>query len=159
MADLSDLSLRDRLWFHRYRFRSVEPLTLAPLARPLGESRLAIVTSTALHQPHDPPFEKQRGGDLSYRTIPADVDLGSLVCTHPSRSWDRSGVEEDPNLAFPLDRLRELESRGVIGGVGSRHFSIQGSITAPGRLVARTAPEIADALIRDRVDAVLLTPV
>ncbi len=159
MAELSDLSLRDRLWFRRYRFRSVEPLTLAPLSRPLSESRIAVVTSAPLHRPGDTPFHRVKGGDFSYRAIPASVGLGSLVSTHPSHSWDRSGVEQDPNLALPLDRLRELESRGVIGSVGSRHFSIQGSITAPGRLVARTAPEIADALIRDRVDAVLLTPV
>ena len=40
-----------------------------------------------------------------------------------------------------------------------RHISIMGSITAPGRLVSRTAPEIAALLRQDAVDAVLLVPV
>jgi hypothetical protein len=34
-----------------------------------------------------------------------------------------------------------------------------GSIAAPGRLIAQTAPEVARILLEDTVDAVLLTPV
>jgi hypothetical protein len=34
-----------------------------------------------------------------------------------------------------------------------------GSISAPGRLIDRTAPEVARMLVEDAVDAVLLTPV
>jgi hypothetical protein len=34
-----------------------------------------------------------------------------------------------------------------------------GSITAPGRLAARTAPEAAELLVQDQVDIALLVPV
>jgi hypothetical protein len=34
-----------------------------------------------------------------------------------------------------------------------------GSITAPGRLTSRTAPEAAQLLVDDRVDVALLVPV
>jgi hypothetical protein len=34
-----------------------------------------------------------------------------------------------------------------------------GSITAPGRLVRRTAPQAASCLVDDRVDIALLVPV
>jgi hypothetical protein len=34
-----------------------------------------------------------------------------------------------------------------------------GSIAAPGRLIANTAPDVARMLLEDAVDAVLLTPV
>jgi hypothetical protein len=34
-----------------------------------------------------------------------------------------------------------------------------GSITAPGRLIARTAPEAAQLLVQDQVDVALLFPV
>jgi D-proline reductase (dithiol) PrdB len=47
-------------------------------------------------------------------------------------------------------------SERAIGDVAPRHFSIMGSITAPGKLVSRTAPEIAAMLRQDAVDAVLL---
>jgi D-proline reductase (dithiol) PrdB len=69
------------------------------------------------------------------------------------------GIENHKNLALPLDRLRELKQEGLIGGLAKRHYSFMGSITAPGRLVQITAPEIGRCLAEERVDAVLLTPV
>lgn len=159
MASLSDLSLRDRIWYHAYSFRRAQTGPLAVLAPQPGEARIALVTSAGLHERNQPPFVHEKGGDWSYRVIRAEVSPALLVCTHPSRSWDRSGVEHDANVAFPLDRLREMAEDGTIGEVAPRHISFQGSITAPGRLVSRTAPEIADILEHDRVDGVILTPV
>ena len=78
---------------------------------------------------------------------------------HKSDAFDHSGIEKDKNLALPLDRLRELKQEGVIGEMARRHYSFMGSITAPGRFLNITAPEIARSLAEDHVDAVLLTPV
>jgi D-proline reductase (dithiol) PrdB len=159
MASLSDLSLRDRIWYHRYAFRRVEPLVATRLRRPLADARVALVTSAGLHRPDDEPFAREKGGDWSFRIIPRGTALESLACTHPSRSWDRFAVESDANVAFPLDRIEEMAADGTIGTVASRHISFQGSITAPGRLVGRTAPAVAGMLVDDHVDAVVLTPV
>lgn len=82
-----------------------------------------------------------------------------MVDTHRSESFDHEGMHRDPNLAFPLDRLRELAEHGRIGSVNRRHLSFMGSITAPGRLVRDTAPEAARRLVADGVDAALLVPV
>ena len=49
--------------------------------------------------------------------------------------------------------------RGIIGPPNHRHFSFMGSITAPGRLMVETAPEVAKKLKEDGADWVLLTPV
>lgn len=159
MAELRDLSLAERLWYHRYRFRPLDPIPFAPLARPLSEARVGVVTTAGLHLPEDPPFQKEKGGDFSFRVIPEGTELSALKCTHPSSAWDRSGVEADPNLALPLDRLAQLVGDGFVGELAPRHLSFQGSITAPGRLVSRTAPEAAALFVEDQVDLVLLTPV
>jgi len=159
MANVSDLSFKDRLWYHRYRFRRVDPLPWAPPGPPVSQARVAVVTSAGLHHGHDPSFEKVKGGDFSYRWIERDVYLQDLVCTHPSGAWDRSGVEADRNLAVPLDRLRELHGSGEIGDIAPRHASFQGSITAPLRLVRQTAPEMARGMADDGVHVVILTPV
>jgi D-proline reductase (dithiol) PrdB len=87
------------------------------------------------------------------------VEVARLVTSHRSRSFDRSGIQRDPNLAFPLDRLRELASRGEIGAPARRHFSFMGSITAPGRLIRETAPEVARKIREDGADWALLVPV
>ena len=159
MANLSDLTLKDRLWFHRYRFRRVDPLPWQTPGSPASEATVAVVTSAGIHLPSDPPFERVKGGDYSYRVIPAETALSSLTLSHPSSAWDRSGVEADRNMALPLDRLREMEAGGEIGGLAPRHVSIQGSITAPLRLMKETGPEVEAMMADDGVDLVLLTPV
>ena len=70
-----------------------------------------------------------------------------------------TALAADKNLAFPLDRFRELEAQGAIGELNHRHFSFMGSIVGPRRLIDETAPLVARRLREDGVDAVLLTPV
>jgi D-proline reductase (dithiol) PrdB len=160
MAHLSDLKLTYRIYMAAYRYRQFDWRPGAVLAKPLAESRIAIVTTAALHRPDQPAFDASvKGGDWSYRELPLDVDLASLRVAHKSDAFDHTGVETDKNLALPLDRLRELAAERMIGEPAPRHFSFMGSIPAPGRLVDQTAPEVAAKLRDDRVDAVLLTPV
>ena len=160
MAHLSDLKLTYRIYMAAYRYRHFDWQPGAILAKPLSESRIAIVTTAALHRPDQPAFDESvKGGDYSYRELPLDVELASLRIAHKSDAFDHAGVESDKNLALPLDRLRELAREHAIGAAAARHFSFMGSISAPGRLIDQTAPEVAAKLRDDRVDAVLLTPV
>jgi hypothetical protein len=50
MASLSDLSLRDRIWYHRHSFRRVEPLVPS-----LEYLRLALDDDTCDCDPGSPP--------------------------------------------------------------------------------------------------------
>ena len=78
---------------------------------------------------------------------------------HRSESFDHAAMLSDPNLAFPVDRLRELSDSGRIGQVNRRHLSFMGSLTATARLVSETAPAAARLLAADGVDVALLVPV
>ncbi len=121
---------------------------------------MALVSTAGLVLPSQEPFDDDiRGGDWSLREIPSDSDPATLIDTHRSASYDHSGVQADANLAFPIDRIRELAAEGVIGSVNHRHFSLMGSITATRNLTTHSVPAIADALVADCVDAVLLIPI
>ena len=160
MAELSELSLRDQIFLKAYPWRRIEPVPWTPLARPLASCRVALVSSAGLVLPGQAPFDPTtRGGDPTFRQIPADADPATLVESHRSRSFDHSGIRKDPNLALPLDRLRELAASRRIGEVNRRHLSFMGSLTAVGRFLRETAPEAAGWLVEDRVDAALLVPV
>lgn len=160
MAKLSDLNLRHRLFMQTYRYRRVDWRPGTRLQKPLSEAQIAVVTTAAFFRPGQEPFDLAiRGGDYSYREIPADADLATLGIAHKSDAFDHSGIEKDKNLALPLDRLRELQAEGRIGGPAPRHFSLMGSISAPARLTKITAPEIVGKLAEDRTEVVLLTPV
>lgn len=160
MGHLGEFPATIRLFLQTYRWRRIDPVPWQPLRKPLAESRLALVTSAGLVEPEQEPFDASiRGGDHSYRVLPTDVDVQSLIESHRSRSFDRVGLEVDRNLAFPLDRLREMETEGRIGALAPRHLSFMGSITAPGRLVKHTVPEAARLLVEDCVDVALLVPI
>jgi D-proline reductase (dithiol) PrdB len=160
MAKISDLKLAYQVFMRAYPYRTVDWRPAASLKIPLCKARLAVVTTAALFRPDQPPFDASvRGGDYSYRVIPVDTDLSTLRMAHKSGAFDIRGIASDKNLALPLERLKSLAGEGVIGSVAPRHFSFMGSIAAPGRLIANTAPEVARMLLQDAVDAVLLTPV
>ena len=121
---------------------------------PLSKRRVAIVSSAGLVVRGDRVF---RGRDADYRAIPATTGPDELLCSHISINFDRTGFQEDWNVVFPLDRLNELASEGVIGSVAATHYSFMGA-TDPGQMV-NGAREVAGKLKQDNVDAVLLTSV
>ncbi len=160
MGHASEFSLSTRLLLRGYRWRRVDPVPWTPLDKPLSACRLALVSSAGFVLPWQEPFDDgQRGGDVSFREIPADAAVSDLHETHRSDAFDHTGLGRDPNLAFPLERARELVAMGRIAGLTAHHLSFMGSITAPGRLVRDTAPQAAQRLVADGADIALLVPV
>lgn len=160
MGEISEFSFSLRAFLKAYRWRRIDPVPWVPLSKPLAECRLAIVSSAGFVLSGQEPFDKSiRGGDYTFRSIPNDAEVSDLIDEHRSKSFDHTGLLRDPNLAFPLDRVRELVESGRIGSLARAHLSFMGSITAPGRLVGKTAPEAASSLVGDAVDVALLVPV
>jgi len=160
MGDLSEFSLKYRLFLKAYRWRSVDSVPWTPLEKPLQDSRLVLVSSAGIVTADQKPFDKfVLGGDPSVREIPYDVDVATLLETHRSDAFDHKGIREDPNLAFPADRLREMAAAGLIGSLNHRFLSIMGSVTSPDRLINKTIPQVVSKVVEDQVDIALLIPV
>ena len=160
MGDLNQFSLKYRLFLKVYQWRRIDPIPWTPLKKPLKDSRLVLVSSAGIVTSDQKPFDKSvRGGDTSIREIPSDIDVSTLIETHRSEAFDHAGIRQDPNLACPLDRLRELSETRRIGSLNHRHLSIMGSVTAPGRLIKKTIPLVVPQLVKDSVDIALLIPV
>jgi D-proline reductase (dithiol) PrdB len=121
---------------------------------PLSERRVAIVSSAGLVRRGENPF---RGRDADYRAIPSDTRAADLLISHISINFDRTGFQEDWNVVFPLDRLRDLEREGAIGSIADTHYSFMGA-TDPVQMESH-AREVAGRLKRDGVDAAILPPV
>jgi D-proline reductase (dithiol) PrdB len=121
----------------------------------LSNRRVAIVSTAGLHKRGERPFG---AGAMDYRVIPGGANANDLVMSHMSVNFDRSGFQQDWNVAFPLDRLRELVAEGVVGSVADYHYSFMGAVSPVTNYEAR-AGELAGHLKADKVDAVLLSPV
>ena len=121
----------------------------------LNRRRVAIVSTAGLHRRDGRPFSFEPGDH--YRIIPGDISANDLIMSHVSTNFDRSGFQQDWNIVFPLDRLRELVDEGVVGSLADFHYSFMGAMDPPD--VEASARKIAEMLKKDDINAVLLIPV
>ena len=120
----------------------------------MAERRVAIVSTAGLYVRGDRPLTTIAS---DYRIVPGDVSANDLLMSHISVNYDRSGFQQDWNVVFPIDRLRELALRGEIGSVADFHYSFMGAV-GPEQLEAN-AGDLGRLLQRDGVTAALLVPV
>ncbi len=91
------------------------------------------------------------------------VDVGGRTATAKDLAFyhlhvDNRYAEQDPNCAFPLTRLAELEQAGEIGRSAPSHYSYMGYILDPEVLLEQSTPEMIRRMQSEQVDVVLLVP-
>lgn len=122
--------------------------------KPLAQSRIAILTSAALHRRSEMPLP---AGTAEFRELPAALTPADILMSHISINFDRAGFQRDINVAYPIDRLRDLARAGLVGAVADTHYSVMGS-TDPQTMTV-TADAIVGRLKQEQIDTVLLCPV
>jgi D-proline reductase (dithiol) PrdB len=120
----------------------------------LQERRIAIITTAGLHRREDVAFKMGVG---EYRIIPDDTDMNDLIMSHISNNFDRTGFQQDLNIVFPIERLRELDDSGEIGSVAAYHYAFMGA--TPPTDQAAVAKDLAGLLKGDNVSGVILAGV
>lgn len=153
LDQLSEIQRKSALFFPCLESDS-SPWT--PWRKELAESKLALVSTAGLHLRGDKPFQ---GGDPSFRAIPSNANASDVIQSHVSIGFDHTGFYRDINLAFPIERLRELEEQRVIGSLSRDYYSFMGAHRDPRRIIEETGPEAAELLLAEGVDLVLLVPV
>ena len=127
-----------------------------PWTKKLSESKVAMVSTAGLHLRGDQPFV---GGDQTYRVIPSSAKANDIIMSHTSIGWDHTGFYKDLNLAFPMDRLKELEQQSVIGSLAKDYYSFMGAQQEPVKILEETGPDVAGRMKTEGVDAVFMVPV
>jgi len=143
-----------------------------PLQKPIAQARLMLLTSSGhFVDGHDPePFgiqnmTQRQAEDMiddflkaepTLSAIPVDTPAGYLRVRHGG--YDVRGAQTDPNVLFPLERLRELQQEGVIGALAEDVYSFVGA-TSQTRLLKHSGPEWLKLFKQKQVDAALLVPV
>jgi len=123
-------------------------------APPASERRVAMISTAGLHRRGDRPFSL---GSDDYRVIQGDVKANNLVMSHVTTNFDRTGFQQDLNVIFPIDRLREMAGCGEIGSVAGFHYAFMGA-TEPEKM-EHVVHKLASLLKKDGVNTVLLVPV
>lgn len=124
-----------------------------PRKRELKDTVFALITTAGVQLRDQEPFDL--AGDNSWRLIPGDISSDQLIVRH--EHYDHHDADEDVNVVFPLDRLRELADEGIIGGVSDKHLGFMGYTQLLRDLYDRAAPEMAKIILRSKADGVILT--
>ena len=137
-------------------------IPFAPLAKPLRECTVALISTAGIARHDDRPFDQDGErrnpwwGDPSFRTIPLGTTEKDVRLYH--LHIDTRPGEADLDVVLPIRRLAELAVEGVVGGPAPTHYSIMGYILEPSVLLEQTVPAIAERLRAENVDAVALAP-
>jgi D-proline reductase (dithiol) PrdB len=143
-----------------YRWAHYVGAPFQPLRKPLGQCRVALITTAA---PFDPargdqgPGAKYNGGAKFYSVYDGDTSkMHDLRISHIA--YDRVHTSaEDSGTWFPLPQLRRLATEGRIGEVAPRFFGAPTNRSH--RVTLETdAPEILARCRADQVDAAILVP-
>ena len=126
----------------------------APLAKPLADCTVMLLNSAGVRPKEEPAFEPSN--DLSFRLIDAEARTADLAPSHPAPV--RRPGEADPNVVFPLERLRELQAEGVVGGVTRYHVSMHGPIRKYREVHYEMGPAIAEQVRAAGADLLVLVP-
>jgi D-proline reductase (dithiol) PrdB len=155
--------LRPDLWAivnERYPGSMITKDDLVPLAtlkRPLSESRLCFVSTAGVQPIGTLPFDTSHPvGDYTFRRVPSDSKTSDLEI-HQLK-YPTFGADRDLNVIFPIDRLTELVREKMVGSLTSNFYSFIGYNMDAERLENTLAEDIADAVVAEEPDIVLLAP-
>jgi glycine reductase complex component B subunit gamma len=134
-----------------------EPIPMPAAIKDLSQARVMLITDGGL-VPKGNPDKIQgtaatRWGSYS---IEGRDDLRGEEYEISHGGYDARFVQEDPDRLVPLDAMREMEKRGVIGKLHDEFISTSGRVN-PLSNTRRLGREMAQKAKRDGVDAVILT--
>ncbi len=130
---------------------------LARLSKSLSESRLTFVSTAGVQPKGTIPFDVVHPvGDYTFRYVPSEAKVSELEI-HQLK-YPTNGATTDLNVIFPIDRLQELAAEGVLGGLTKNFLSFIGYNMDPERLERTLAEDIAEAVMAEKPDVVLLSP-
>ncbi len=148
------------LGYAPYRWAHFDEVPFQPLAKPLAQSRVALVTTAA---PHD-PAKGDQGPGAAYNSAAKfyAVYSGDSAADHDLRishiAYDRTHSRaEDPNAWFPLPALRAAAAAGRIGAVAPRFHGLPTN-RSQRHTMEVDAPELLRRLREDGAEVALLVP-
>lgn len=138
---------------YQWAYHDTVPFT--PLAKPLAESRVGLLTTAALLE-QDRPAEW--GDSKTKRPFALELDRVPMEMFTEDLAWDRGATHlDDRETYIPIEGLRAMEKEGRIGSVGHRLFGVPTEYSQR-RTNEVDAPAIVEWARQDDIDVMLLVP-
>mgnify|MGYP005994647411 CR=1 FL=1 len=138
-----------------YQWAYNEDVPFTPLAKPLSESRVGLLT-TSFFRAGSEPDGVSAGRPKKPYAAQCDDALGGLF--NEDLSWDKDATHtDDLDTYLPINRLRELATEGRIGSLSPRFYGVPTDYSHR-RTTRLDAPKILEWMQEDAVDVALLVP-
>jgi hypothetical protein len=126
-----------------------------PLAKPLAQARVALITTASPWREAAPVDGVLRGGKLVWSGASAEPPERLFT---DDLAWDKQATHtRDTESYVPLRRLAELAAAGRIGSVAARFHGVPTDYSQR-RTTEQDAPEILARCREDGADVALLVP-
>jgi hypothetical protein len=126
-----------------------------PLAKPLAQARVALITTASPWREAAPVDGVLRAGKLVWSGASAEPPERLFT---DDLAWDKQATHtRDTESYVPLRRLAELAAAGRIGSVAARFHGVPTDYSQR-RTTEQDAPEILARCREDGADAALLVP-
>lgn len=143
-----------------YRWAQFDDVPFQPLAKPLSEATIGIVTTAALFQPDkgdQGPGAVYNGSAKFFSVYSASTATEpDLRISHIAYDRDHT-TAEDQGTYFPLRALRRLEDAGEIGKIAPRFHGLPTNRSQKTTLEVDCA-ELVKHSLEDGIDAAILVP-
>ena len=143
-----------------YRWAHYVDVPFQPLAKPLAQSRVALVSTAAPYQPgkgDQGPGAKYNAAAKFYTVYSDSTDVVPDVRISHVGYDRRHTTAEDANTWFPLRQLQLAVKAGRIGAL-TEHFHGAPTNRSQRATIERDAPEILRRCREDGADVAILVP-
>ncbi len=135
-----------------YAWPRYDKVPFTPLAKPLAEARIGLVTTAGLPKPADPMQAMMYRRELyAQPSVPPPSELFT-----DDLFWDKQATHtKDVDSFLPLNRLAEYARQGRIGSASPRFYGVPTDYSQA-RTIDLYGPQILQWCREDHVDAVVL---
>lgn len=144
------------LGYAPYRwFEAKEPPHWTPLAKPISETRLGVLTTSGCYRAGQVAFHYK--DDTSLRRISSETPRDELRFAHLTENY-LVDARRDPDCLVPLTALRTLRAEGAVGSLTDDILSCMGGVYSQRRVREEMIPEVEKGFRELGAEAVLLIP-
>jgi glycine reductase complex component B subunit gamma len=134
-----------------------EPIPMAPAVKDLSKATVMLITDGGLVPKGNPDkIQGMAATNWGAYSIDGMDELKGKDFEISHGGYDPRFVQEDPDRLVPLDVMREMEQKGVIGKLHHEFLSTSG-LANPLSNTRRIGKEMVEKVRREGVDAVILT--
>ena len=135
-----------------YVWSRFDTVPFAPLAKPLSQARLGLVTTAS------PPDLGNRDAAGKRQVWSGEISAAPARLFTDNLAWDKESTHTDDRASFlPIEAVQHWASEGLVGGLTARFHGVPTEYSQR-KTIEIDAPQVLARLRADGADAALLSP-